>query len=979
MAIHSTVSFDELNLDEALSEHRLDFDSWTKLITNVEKKFPDDIEKLSLVYDSFLSEFPLCCGYWRKYVTHKARLSCVEEVVKVYEKSVESASFSVDIWVDYCSFAISVFEDPFDVSRLFRRGLSFIGKDYLCHALWDKYIEFEFSQKQWSSLSQIYIEALKFPTKKLHQYYDSFKKLVTIWEEEPGCHGDSVVKLQPETGLDEELIAPENDEVSFVINDLLEPSTRSEAIKKYLSIGEHLYQSASQLDLKIDCFEQNILRTYFHVKPLDDDQLENWHHYLDFVEMNGDFDWAVKLYERCLIPCASYSEFWMRYVEYVESKGGREIANDALERATRIFLKDLPAIHLFNAGIKEQIGDVCDARTAFLHFDRHSESSFVDYVMRRANMEKRSGNSAAAYNVYKEALAVATKKMSNTLPILYIHFSRLQYMVTNSVDSARDILIDGVRNVANCKLLLEELINLAVNHEAARQINILDPIVADVIVPGSDVSRVLSYKDRLDISELYLKFIDLCGSIHDFRRAWNRHVKMFPHSFRAYSTCMQPVRTSQRKILSDGTHGTAYLKEVTRIEVNPLIKLSADNAENQKDVPDEDKACKADEESRKLACEAADNDRMENDKNDKICDIQKEQLHVSGRDEPPSLHILSLNERVNGPHNLSSVMLECEQNVEPDPGSSLLNNAQVNSFGQGYCEIWSPQCSREPNDPESHCGPPKRQNSPPRHCSRLSWVEGQDEEQSQSQSPRQRVSPDESGGQPYSNRPRQNRPMYYDNSRGQRGRRMQNERRGPAGYGRRGRNQRFGSTSQMPPGYVGQYPMQSSEQQVNMQSNQMWQYYYYQQQQLMLLQQQQLQAPQQQLQVQPELQSQELLQSQANQMQLLQYQYQQMQLQYQLQQQQQQQVPKEAQQQPQADQHIESQAQQPQLHVDLQTQQQQHLYQQMQTYHYHQQYLLYFQQHQQQLLSPEKHEQNEPHEQQDGVQQNEGASSQINS
>lgn len=47
----------------------------------------------------------------------------------------------------------------------------------------------------------------------------------------------------------------------------------------------------------------------------------------------------MKLYERCLIPCANYPEFWMRYVEFMESKGGRELANFALERATQVFLK----------------------------------------------------------------------------------------------------------------------------------------------------------------------------------------------------------------------------------------------------------------------------------------------------------------------------------------------------------------------------------------------------------------------------------------------------------------------------------------------------------------------------------------------------------------------------------------------------------------------------------------------------------------
>lgn len=56
--------------------------------------------------------------------------------------------------------------------RLFQRGISFVGKDYMCHTLWDKYIEFELSQQQWSSLTHIYIKALRFPTKKLRHYYN---------------------------------------------------------------------------------------------------------------------------------------------------------------------------------------------------------------------------------------------------------------------------------------------------------------------------------------------------------------------------------------------------------------------------------------------------------------------------------------------------------------------------------------------------------------------------------------------------------------------------------------------------------------------------------------------------------------------------------------------------------------------------------------------------------------------------------------
>ena len=52
--------------------------------------------------------------------------------------------------------------------------MSLVGKDYLCYHLWDKYIEFENSQKQLIQLATIYINMLKFPTKKLHKYYGRY-------------------------------------------------------------------------------------------------------------------------------------------------------------------------------------------------------------------------------------------------------------------------------------------------------------------------------------------------------------------------------------------------------------------------------------------------------------------------------------------------------------------------------------------------------------------------------------------------------------------------------------------------------------------------------------------------------------------------------------------------------------------------------------------------------------------------------------
>ncbi|KAL0534940.1 hypothetical protein IC582_029244 [Cucumis melo] len=532
----SAVGLDESKLYEGVPIHGLDFDEWTSLISEIEREYPDVIEKISLVYDSFLSEFPLCHGYWRKYAAHKTRLCSADRVVDVFEQAVQSATYSVGIWVDYCSFSISAFEDPSDIRRLFKRAISFVGKDYLSYSLWDKYIEFEVSQQQWDSLALIYIQTLRFPTKKLSYYHNSFRKLTASLKEniqsDTGCNNS--MPMEFEASPDGEVPTKCTDtELSSVIKDLLDLSagtTRYSSLLKYVHAGEKLYDEACQLEEKVIHFEDKIRRTYFHVKPLDAGQLKNWHSYLDFVEMYGDFDWAVKLYERCLIPCASYPEFWMRYVEFVETKGGREIAMFALERATKTFLKKVPVIHLFNSRFKEQIRDLSGARAAFLQLDGDLDSKFVENIILKANMEKRMGKSTEAFNIYREALEMALmKKKLDVLPALVANFD---LQITGSVDAAMEVLIDGIRNVPLCKLLLEELINFVMVYGVPKLINLVDPIVANAISLKADVSQGWSEQDREDISTLYLKAVDLCGTIHDVMKVWNRHIKLFPQSIR---------------------------------------------------------------------------------------------------------------------------------------------------------------------------------------------------------------------------------------------------------------------------------------------------------------------------------------------------------------------------------------------------------------------------------------------------------------
>ena len=56
-------------------------------------------------------------------------------------------------------------------SRLFERGLAYVGTDYLAHILWDKYIKFEMAQHAFSNVTAVYLRALSCPLKELDRYF----------------------------------------------------------------------------------------------------------------------------------------------------------------------------------------------------------------------------------------------------------------------------------------------------------------------------------------------------------------------------------------------------------------------------------------------------------------------------------------------------------------------------------------------------------------------------------------------------------------------------------------------------------------------------------------------------------------------------------------------------------------------------------------------------------------------------------------
>ncbi|XP_041006892.1 pre-mRNA-processing factor 39-like isoform X4 [Juglans microcarpa x Juglans regia] len=529
------VSAEEDRLWNIVRANALDFNAWTSLIEETEKVAQENILKIRKAYDAFVAEFPLCYGYWKKYADHEAHLGSVEKVVEVYERAVQGVTYSVDIWLHYCIFAISTYGDPETIRRLFERGLAYVGTDYLSFTLWDKYIEYEYMQQEWGRLAMIYTRILEYPNQQLDRYFNSFKELAgsrplsELRTAEEAAAAAAAALSEASVQANEGEVHPDATEQSP--KPVSAGLTEAEELQKYIAIREEMYKKAKEFDSKIIGFETAIRRPYFHVRPLNVAELENWHSYLDFMEREGDFNKVVKLYERCLIACANYPEYWMRYVLCMEASGMLDLANNALARASQVFVKRQPEIHLFAARFKEQIGDIPGSQAAYQLVHTEISPGLIEAIIKHANMEYRLGNLEDAYSLYEQAIAIEKgKEHSQTLPMLYAQYSRFVYMVSGNDEKAREILLQALEHVQPSKPVLEALIHFEAIQSLPKRINYLDSLVVKFIVPDLESPNVAGPADREELSCIFLEFLNVFGDVQSIKKAEDRHAKLFlPH------------------------------------------------------------------------------------------------------------------------------------------------------------------------------------------------------------------------------------------------------------------------------------------------------------------------------------------------------------------------------------------------------------------------------------------------------------------
>lgn len=312
--------------------------------------------------------------------------------------------------------------------RLFERSANAVGLDFLAHPFWDKYLEFEDRLEASDRIFAILSRVIKIPMHQYARYFERFRQL---------AHTRPLHELVPMETLAQ--FRAEVETEGFQAGPKGELEIEREIRLKIDNSHLETFTLTQTETTKRWTYESGIKRPYFHVTELDNQQLINWRKYLDFEEAEGDYTRCVFLYERCLVTCAFYDEFWFRYVRWMSAQEGKqEEVRNIYQRASTFYVPiSRPGIRLQYAYFEEMSGRIDVARD--IHdaiLDRMP--GHVETIVSWANLERRQLGLDAAIQVYQTQIGNPIVDIF-AKAALAVEWAILLWKIKGSSDEARQV------------------------------------------------------------------------------------------------------------------------------------------------------------------------------------------------------------------------------------------------------------------------------------------------------------------------------------------------------------------------------------------------------------------------------------------------------------------------------------------------------------------------------------------------------------
>jgi len=373
-------------------------------------------------------------------------------------------------------------DDELHVRSQFERAVDTAGLEFKSDKLWETYINWETAGKRLKNVTQLYERVLETPTSKYMNHWTKFQEHIkkhlpsevisvdeflslrrevlaemnpsgeTPDEAPPGVEetpgeekvGTNVAEgLAQENGLNQSHQNMSHDpELHGGDHTNVLEDEETKAIQKRIIDSRQEIHEKSMGEVKIRwTYEDAIKRPYFHVKPLEKSQLVAWRNYLDFEVKQGIPKQTRVLFERCLIACALYEEFWMRYVRYLEESSAPETdIRDVYKRACCIHLQAKYRPHLSWAAFEEERGD-CEKALEILGDVTSRVESCLEPWIQLAGVERRRGNINEAQEVYQRCLEQCRQREDKTIfAQVSLKFARFLSIFVSDSQKALEVL-----------------------------------------------------------------------------------------------------------------------------------------------------------------------------------------------------------------------------------------------------------------------------------------------------------------------------------------------------------------------------------------------------------------------------------------------------------------------------------------------------------------------------------------------------------
>ncbi|XP_060904239.1 pre-mRNA-processing factor 39 [Labrus mixtus] len=548
---------------KAAQDNPQDFTCWTDLLQYCEQEGHITASRRAL--EAFLARYPLCYGYWKKFADLERRAGYKDKAEEVCVQGLKVIPLSVDLWIHYINLLLgtldmNLYDSPTRIRSVFEDAVAASGLDFHSDRLWDLYIEWEKEQGNMRNAAAVLDRVLKVPTQLYNTHYDKFKEHLNGHEPKEVLTQEEYEELRTycrqsqkaeraEQAQEEEEERPPGEEEPATPEGTDTEELMQKIREQVLLRRDKVYQDNEGEVRKRWNFEDAIKRPYFHVKPLDRLQLRSWHSYLDWeiAQLNKDTkdttsdqneaateesevtaqpqegsedsgvahdDHRVRiLFERCLIACALYEEFWNRYTQYLEAQSVDE-ARAVYKRACEIHLTYRPNIHMQWATFEERHGDLTEARRVLEALEKTLPGLAV-VRLRRAALERRDGQLDQSEALLQEA--VAESKENPTLHAFYsIKLARLLLKVGRNPSRARGILQDALEISPDNDKLHLNLLELEVSGDPWASTEAVQECVTRALAaPLAPHTKILFSQRGLQFAEDYSNSIQSVLSMYE--------------------------------------------------------------------------------------------------------------------------------------------------------------------------------------------------------------------------------------------------------------------------------------------------------------------------------------------------------------------------------------------------------------------------------------------------------------------------------